>query len=148
MVSVFYAAASIAVLLIGAGLFWACYQVVYLLKHVRLILLPQVEMTLTEVQKNLNHIDTVVQDVDTTVGGANELVASAGRTVASVEESVTVFNKTIAVPLIIGLASSKEGLKTAWKTFRANKPQNKAGKLIVIQEPVSSGAPEIGILQP
>ena len=81
----FYGAAGVALLLIGAGFFWAAYHVVYLLKHVRLILLPQVELTLTEVQKNLNHIDELTQEVDTTVGSANQIVASANRTVQNLE---------------------------------------------------------------
>lgn len=147
MVTVFYAAASIAVLLIGAGVFWAMYQVVYLLKHVRLILLPQVELTLTEVQKNLNHIDELAQDVDTTVEGANQIVASANRTVQTVEEGITTFNKRVAIPMMIGMASAKEGVRAAWKAYRASRETPK--KLVVIQEPAEPGAaPEIGILQP
>lgn len=146
MQTVFLAACAIAVLLIGAGVFWAMYQLVYLLKHVRLILLPQVELTLTEVQKNLNNIDALTQDVDNTVEGANQIVASANRTVQSVEQSVEVFNKRIAIPMMIGAASAKEGLKAAWKAYRGQPAAPKG--IVVIQEPAApNAAPEIGILR-
>ncbi|MDB5101108.1 MAG: hypothetical protein JWM80_5529 [Cyanobacteria bacterium RYN_339] len=144
MLAFFYGAAGVALLLMGAGIFWAAYQVVYLLKHVRLILLPQVELTLTEVQKSLNHIDELAQDVDTTVEGANQIVATANRTVQSIETSVESFNKNVAVPTFIRLAATKHGLTAAWQAFRAPRPEPK--KLVVFQEP--GAAPEIGVLQP
>jgi hypothetical protein len=143
----FYGAAGVALLLIGAGFFWAAYHVVYLLKHVRLILLPQVELTLTEVQKNLNHIDELTQEVDTTVGSANQIVASANRTVQNIESGVDRFNRNVAVPTMIRLAAAKHGAMAAWQAFRAQREEPK--KLVVIQDPATPGAaPEVGILQP
>lgn len=146
MQTVFYVAASIAVLLIGVGVFLVAQQVVTLLKHVRLILLPQVEVTLVEVQKNLNNVEALTQDVDKTVEGANQIVASANRTVQSVEEGITTFNKRIAVPFIINLASTREGAKAAWKAYRQKAVEPK--QVIVIQETAPGVAPEVGILQP
>lgn len=117
-VNVFYIAAAIAVLLAGGGIFWAMYHLVLTLKHVRTTVLPNMDLTLTEVQKNLNRIDELAKDVDTTVEEANQLVHTANRTVQSVENGITRFNRNVAIPTMIALASVKEGVSTAWKAYQ------------------------------
>lgn len=147
MLSVFYAAAAIAVLLIGAGVFYAAIHVVHLLKHVRLILLPQVELTLTEVQKNLSHIQLLTAEVDTTVESANQMVASANRTVQTVEETLTSFNKRVALPMMIGLSATREGVVAAWKALRSRR--DKPAGIVVIQEPpATTTSKDVAVLQP
>ena len=133
----FYVAAGIAALLLGAGVFWAAYQVVTTLKHVRQTLLPQVEITLTEIQKNLNNIDELTQDVDTTVGEATQLVATANQTVAKVGSGINTFNQKIAVPMLIQAASLMEGVKVGVQQLRSKRRiEPREQPMVVIREPV------------
>lgn len=146
-VDVFYAAAAIAVLLAGTGVFWAMYHLVLTLRHVRQTLLPNMDLTLTEVQKNLNRIDELAKDVDTTVGEANQLVHTANRTVQSVEHGITRFNRNVAIPTIITLASLREGFSTAWKAYKGRhedhrEPAAPATSVHVIED--NDGVPERG----
>ncbi len=124
-VNVFYAAASVAVLLAGTGIFWAMYHLVQTLKHVRQTLLPNMDLTLTEVQRNLNRIDELAKDVDTTVGEANQLVHTANRTVQSVENGITRFNRNVAIPTMITLASVREGFSIAWKAYQGRRDERR-----------------------
>lgn len=146
-VNVFYAAASVAVLLIGAGVFWAMYHLVLTLKHVRQTLLPNMDLTLTEVQRNLNRIDELAKDVDITVEEANQLVHSANRTVQSVENGITRFNKHVAVPTLITLASVREGVSFAWKAYkdrREARPSSEASQTRVQVIEDNDSVPERG----
>jgi ABC-type nitrate/sulfonate/bicarbonate transport system permease component len=132
----FYVAAGIAALLVGAGVFWAAWQVVATIKVVRQTLLPQVELTLTEVQKNLNNIDELTQDVDSTVGEATQLVHTANVAVAKVGSGVQTFNKRVAVPVMIQAASLMEGVKAGVKKLRTKSETEPQRPIIVIQEPL------------
>lgn len=144
-VNVFYAAATIAVLLVGTGVFWAMFHVVLTLKHVRQTLLPNMDLTLTEVQKNLNRIDELAKDVDTTVEEANQLVHSANRTVQTVEDGLTRFNRHVAIPTWITVASLREGFSTAWKAYKGRRgarpaPSSTETRVHVIED--NDGVPE------
>ena len=145
--NVFYGAATIAVLLVGGGVFWAMYHLVLTLQHVRQTLLPNMDLTLTEVQKNLNRIDELAKDVDTTVEEANQLVHSANRTVQSVEDGITRFNRNVAIPTMIALASVREGVGAAWRSFKERRegpPMHEASatRVHVIED--NDGVPERG----
>lgn len=135
--TVFYYAAAIAALLAGAGLFWALYQLAVTLQHVRQVMLPQVELTLTEVQRNLNAIDTLTQDVDTTVEGANQLVASANRTVQTVGDGLDTFNRRVATPLLVTLASAMEGARAGVNHLR----ERRARRVVTLGDTEAEGAP-------
>lgn len=134
----FYVAAGIAALLVGAGVFWAAFQVVTTLRHVRQTLLPQVEITLTEIQKNLNNIDELTQDVDTTVGEATQLVHTANQTVAKVGSGIDTFNRRVAVPMLIQAASLMEGVKVGVQQLRSKRAAEvQEQPVVVIREPAT-----------
>lgn len=131
--TIFYVAATIAVLLAGGGMAYAMWQLAVTIKQVRQSMLPQVELTLTEVQRNLNRIDELTKDVDVTVEEANQLVIKANKTADAVGGGIQSFNDQVAVPLMINTASAIEGLKVGFKTWRAKRKKPQA--LVVIPEP-------------
>lgn len=145
MHTVFLVAATIAVLLAGAGIFYAMWQLAVTLKHVRQTMMPQVELTLTEVQRNLNRVDELAKDVDVTVEEANKLVASANNAVDAVGDGIQNFNDKVAVPLLINTASALEGLKAGMRHYQERQRQKKqqARALVVIPEPQSLEAPGV-----
>lgn len=132
--TIFYVAAAIAVLLAGAGIFYAAWQVAATLKTLRQTLMPQVELTLTEVQRNLNQIDSLTQDVDQTVQGTTQLVSSANHAVQTVGQGIDSFNKRVAVPTMIRVRSAVEGMKASVKHMRAKRQR----EILVIEEPGST----------
>ena len=136
--TIFYVAATIAVLLIGAGVFYATWQLAVTLKHVRQTMMPQVELTLTEVQRNLNRIDELTKEVDVTVEEANQLVHSANKTVEAVGDGIQSFNKRVTVPLLISTASTLEGVKAGFKTLKARRKKEQT--VIMVAE---TGAIEV-----
>lgn len=134
LMDILYAAAAIGLAVGGAGVFWACYQVVQLLKTVQATLLPNIDLTLTEVQKNLNRIDELTKDVDTTVGEANQLVNSANRTVQSVENGLSSFNRNVTLPAMITLASVKEGATAAWTAYKEKRAARQRTAVAVLRD--------------
>lgn len=129
--TIFYLAAALAVVLIGAGVLYASMQIANTLKSVRQQILPQVELTLTEVQNNLTQIDTLTRDVDTTVEEATQLVHSANKTVQSVEAGIDSFNKKIAAPALVRMASAMEGVRAGMRHMR----ERRTKEILVIEEP-------------
>ena len=134
LLDVLYAAAAIGLAVGGAGVFWACFQVVQILKTVQATLLPSIELTLTEVQKNLNRIDELTKDVDTTVEEANQLVHSANRTVQSVENGLSTFNRNVTLPAMITLASVKEGASAAWTAYKSKRAARAVTQVAVLAD--------------
>lgn len=123
--TIFYVAATIAVLLAGGGVAWAMWQLAVTIKQVRQTMLPQVELTLTEVQRNLTRMDELARDVDVTVGETNQLVGKANRTADALGEGFNSFNERVAVPLMVTTASAIEGVKAgvaAWRSRRDGAP--------------------------
>jgi uncharacterized protein YoxC len=139
----FWVAATVAVLLVGAGVFYAMWQLAVTLKHVRQTMMPQVELTLTEVQRNLNRVDELAKDVDVTVEEANKLVASANNAVDAMGDGIQNFNEKVAVPLIINTASALEGVKAGMRHFQERRRQKKQRSLVVIPEPQALEAPGV-----
>jgi uncharacterized protein YoxC len=133
--TVFWVAATIAVLLAGGGIFYAMWQLAVTLKQVRQTMMPQVELTLTEVQRNLNRVDEIAKDVDVTVEEANKLVASANNAVDAVGDGLQNFNEKIAVPLIVTTASALEGVKAGVRHWQERQRLKKQRALVVIPEP-------------
>ncbi|MFN3431336.1 MAG: hypothetical protein ACK46X_15445 [Candidatus Sericytochromatia bacterium] len=133
--TIFYVAATIAVLLAGGGIAYAMWQLAVTLKQVRQTMMPQVELTLTEVQRNLNRVDELTKDVDVTVGEANQLMSKANRTADAVGDGFQSFNENVAVPLMIHTASAVEGVKAGFKTWRESR--KKQPSLVVIAEPAA-----------
>lgn len=131
--TIFYVAATIAVLVAGGGIAYAMWQLAVTLKQVRQTMMPQVELTLTEVQRNLNRIDELAKDVDVTVGEANQLVIKANKTADAVGDGLQSFNENVAVPFMIQTASAVEGVKVGFKTWRERR--KKQPSLVVIPEP-------------
>ena len=125
---VFWLSAAVAVLLIGGGFVYLVASVGSLLAQVRTTVLPNLDLTLTEVQKNLNRVEELAKDVDTTVGEANQLVHSANRTVQTVEDGLVKFNKHVATPTIIAVASARHGANVAWQAFQAVRARRAARK--------------------
>lgn len=134
LMDVLYAAAAIGLAVGGAGVFWACWQVVQLMKTVQTTLLPNIELTLTEVQKNLNRIDELTKDVDTTVEEANQLVHSANRTVQSVENGLSSFNRSVTLPAMITLASAREGVSAAWQAYKGRGASRERTSVAVLRD--------------
>jgi hypothetical protein len=128
----FWVAATVAVLLVGAGVFYAMWQLAVTLKHVRQTMMPQVELTLTEVQRNLNRVEE-----------ANTLVASANNAVDAMGDGIQNFNEKVAVPLIINTASALEGVKAGMRHFQERRRQKKQRSLVVIPEPQALEAPGV-----
>jgi uncharacterized protein YoxC len=141
--TIFWVAATIAVLLVGAGVFYALWQLGTTIKQVRQSMLPQVELTLVEVQRNLNRVDELAKDVDVTVEEANKLVASANNAVEAVGDGIQNFNDHVAVPLIVNTASALEGVKAGIRHWRERQQQKKQRALVVISEPQGLETPGI-----
>jgi uncharacterized protein YoxC len=139
--TIFYVAATIAVLLAGGGIAYAMWQLAVTIKQVRQAMLPQVELTLTEVQRNLNRIDELAKDVDVTVGEANQLVGKANRTADAVGDGITSFNERVAVPFMISTASALEGVKAGVATWRARR--KKSQPVVMLTDAQELGTPGV-----
>jgi predicted PurR-regulated permease PerM len=124
--TIFYLAAALAVLMVGAGALWAAWQISQLVKHVRQVMLPQANLILTEFQRSLNHVEALTQEVNQTVEEANHMVHQANRAVSAMENGVTSVGHTlkhnVARPIRLGTASAWQGLKAGVRVLRGKKP--------------------------